>query len=267
MPNLFPGARLETGDVDDPETLAFARDLDHVGCSVHQGGSIYGPWMEERVKDMLRAWLDAGRGAETGMSLGADKASSWQVSGPSQVFDPQQPGLRSRSWDAVVHLPRKAIELGADLPPAASKSAGLPLLPRSGVVVVVDTKTFFADPRSYAAQPAFNLMNDFAEKQLDLLGPEIEKIVLTAASSYLPDTLLEVGREVGLEVFSMGRRWSGPVADGFERSLVWRLERFRDGSHPLQRCREAILAAVANKEGAPRRPERGGIEVSAVRSK
>jgi hypothetical protein len=217
--------QLLTEGIDDPETLAFARDLHRVSICVHQGMSIIGPWMEARIKQVMRAWLPEG----------------WQVSGPAQVFHSARDGLRSRSWDAVVH---RAPRDGNALPPPASPESGHPLLPAYDVAAVVDTKTNFADPRPYAALGVFNLMNDATERQLEFLGSGIVPIILAASSSRSPDSMFAAGQACGVHAFSMGRYWASPVSDGPNRRSSWRLERFADGSHPLQRYKVAILEAI-----------------------
>lgn len=130
------------------------------------------------------------------------------------------------------------------LPPQASPENGYPVLPNSLVAAVIDTKTNFADPRDYAAQPAFNLMNDSDQVQLSFLGDGIGKFILAASSSRSPDSMMNAGRSLGLLAFSLGRYKAGPVADGRARVSNWRLERHADGSYPLQRFKDALLSAV-----------------------
>ncbi len=224
--------------IEDEETLAFWRDLQRVMDHVHQGMPITGPWMEARIKQMTCTWLPAG----------------WMASGPAQLFDPEREGIRSRSWDIVIHRIPKNLD---ELPPPATKQDGYPLLSVSDVAAVVDTKTNFSEPNVYAAQPVFNLLNDAKETQLSFLHPDVARIILAASSSRSSDSLFSAGEPFGMLVFSMGRYFASPVSDGPNRRSGWRLERFRDGSYPFQRYKEAVISAIA------RFPDRGSAESSA----
>ncbi len=221
---------LAVNEIDDQDTLAFWSDLQRVMDSVHQGMSIVGPWMEARVKVMIRGWLPDG----------------WAVSGPSQIFCPTRPGYRSRSWDVVVH---RSLSERSDLPPAASAETGFPLIPKEAVRVVIDSKTNFSNPREYADLTVFNLANNATERQTDFLGPEIVKVLLIAASaSGSPDSLLQTGLACGLNAFCLGRYRASPVSDGMERESGWKLARYRDGKFPLQCFKATVLTALADVE-------------------
>ncbi|WP_416897259.1 MAG: hypothetical protein ACMVY4_17470 [Minwuia sp.] len=217
---------LHHAGVDDGPTLEFWHDLQHVMRSLHQSMPILGPWMEARIKAMMTVWLPAG----------------WRLSGPSQIVDPARPDLRSRSWDIVVHRPFN----DRGYPPPASPESGMPLVPIHSVAAVIDTKTTFDDPRSYARQTVFDLMNRAAEPQLAFLGPGLARIVLAAASNRSADALFAAGREVGLEVFTMARARTGPVSDGPERLTTWTLQRLAEGEAPLACFRTSVMTAVAS---------------------
>jgi hypothetical protein len=223
---VHPNHSLIADGIEDPETLAFCRDLHSVSTAVHQGMAIGGPWMEARVKMIVRSWLPAG----------------WLVSGPAQIFCADSPGIRSRSWDIVVH---RQPDAATQLPAPSSPESGYPLLPNTLVAAIIDTKTNFADPREYAAQPVFNLMNDAVQDQLSFIGGNVAKFILAASSPRSPDSMTDVARPFDLFAFSLGRYKAGPVADGIARITSWRLERHADGSYPLQRFKDALLAAVA----------------------
>lgn len=214
---------LDADEITDEETLAFWRDFQLVFSSCLQGMTIIGFWMETRMKLVVRKWLPP----------------NWHVSGPSQIYDPKRPELRSRSWDLVVH--RKPER---PLPPPASQELGYPLLPREIVSAVVDTKTSFSDPAAYSRQSVFNLANDAHEPQLDFLGSDITKIIFAAASPLAAQSLYEAGLRSGLHVISMGRYQAGPVSDGVARKIGWRLESYSDGTCPMQRYKELIEQSV-----------------------
>lgn len=213
--------------INDQVTLDFWTDLQKLMSWLYQSMPILGPWMEARVKEMTRGWLP----------------SKWCLSGPSQVIDPARPELRSRSWDIVKHRPLS----NSDYPPPASSESGWPLIPLDRVAVVIDTKTNFNDPHTYAQQTAFNLMNDAREPQLEFLGPDIAKIILTAASSRTAESMFRAGEPVGLEVYSLSQMRSGPVSDGAERLTTWTLQRLADGTLPMERFRESVMAATDRK--------------------
>lgn len=217
--------QLLTNGVEDPETLAFWRDLQRVMDQVHQGMAIVGPWMEARIKEMTSTWLPPG----------------WMTSGPSQIFKPARDGFRSRSWDLVIH---RVPEDPADLPPPATNESGYPLLRECDVVAVIDTKTNFSDPASYARLSIFNLMNDATETQLSFLDQDIARIILAASSYRSPDSLFAAGEPFGLNAFSLARYFASPVSDGLKRKSGWRLERFSNGSYPLQRYKHAVIDAI-----------------------
>ena len=222
--------RLHHGDLAaaedaDGETGRLLADYMHVAKSVHQGMPICGPWFEERIRAVLSARMPAG----------------WQVSGPSQVFDPHRPELRTRSWDLVVHG-----EPDCDLPPPASANSGYPLLPRRLVAAVIDTKTMFTDVARYCGQTAFDIRNACEVPQFELLGPTVAKTVLAASSTTSAETLRALGRDHGAQVFSLSRFFAGPVGDYENRE--WRLtpERLAEG-WPLQLFLECVAQALARK--------------------
>jgi hypothetical protein len=208
----------------DPETDTFVTDLLAVWNSVHQGMPIVGPWMEARLIHMIRNWV----------------GPKWRVSGPCQVCFPDDPDLRSRSWDIVIHEP-----VGPEFPPEASPGSGPSLLPVSAVRVVIDTKTNFSTPATYAAQPCFDRMNRATTSQLDALGPEISKLVLAVTSSRSADSLLKEGSEHGVQTFVLARYRASPVADGADRAITWEMAQLRDCSFPLQAFKRAVLTALA----------------------
>ena len=211
----------------DLEVDEIISDLVAVESSVHQSMVIVGPWFEGRISAIIRACLPSG----------------WTTSGPAQIFDPSRPGVRSRSWDIVVH--KKSLR---GLPPEASPGAGHPLLPKSAVAAVIDTKTSFSTPKAYASQPLFNLMNDSNEPQFTLLGNGIRKIVLAARSERSPESLKREGMEVGLEVYCLARIRSEPVSKGVDREIQCILAP-RDGQpSAIERFRRAILEAIEGHE-------------------
>lgn len=222
-PHDLHGASIRWIGEPDPETDTFVRDLLAVSNSVHQGMVICGPWMETRLSHLIRSWLPKG----------------WTTSGPAQVFNPQHPALRTRSWDIIVH--RDGLK---GVPPEAVPGSGWPLIPVEAVGMVIDTKTNFSDPRKYAAQTAFNLMNDCKVSQFDLLGPSIPKVVLNAHSSMSPDGLRAIGQDCGLTVFGMGRYRASPVADGLDRQTEWVLSAYSDGTYPFQEFKRMVLSTV-----------------------
>lgn len=204
--------------------MGLLRDLISVQESLHQDTAVSGPWMEARIKEMLRGWLPGG----------------WQVSGPGQVFCRGTHSIRSRSWDIIVHRrPEEA------LPPPASPEFGFPLLPKEIVAAVIDTKTNFAGVAEYASKPAFNLMNDFGEPQLKFLGGTISPFILAATSQLRPDQFYKAGLEYGLGTFSLAIRKSDLVSAGEERVTRYMALRFMDGSYPLQRFKTALLTTLS----------------------
>ncbi len=208
----------------DQETDRLVRDLVAVESSAHQTMVIIGPWFEARVAYLVRQWLPDG----------------WTTSGPSQIFDPDRPGLRSRSWDVVVH--RSPL---TGLPPEAFPGAGYPLLPKSDVAVVIDTKTHFSTPREYAAKPIFNLMNDATEPQFALLGPKITKILFIARSDRSSESLAEEGRVSGIDTYCLARAKSSPVSDGAERSSQCVLSVPQGGLPPLEQFRRRVRQSIS----------------------
>jgi hypothetical protein len=213
----------------DADTESFVGDLLQVSNAVHQGMVICGPWMEARLSHLIRDWLPAG----------------WTTSGPSQVYNASCAELRSRSWDIIVH--RDGL---AGVPPPAAPGSGWPLVPLEAVAAVIDTKTNFSEPAKYAAQRAFNLMNDCERSQLDLLGADVAKIVLTVTSSRSPDALRREGERCGLNVFGLGRYRSGAVSEGVDRKTTWLLSAYADGEFPFQAFKTRVLEAVAAAERA-----------------
>ena len=207
----------------DPEVDKLLNDLVTVERAVHQSMVIVGPWFEARVAQMIRDFLPAG----------------WTTSGPAQIFDPSRPGLRSRSWDIVVH---QNCHIG--LPPEAFPGSGYPLLPKASVAAVVDTKTSFSRPKIYAAQTLFNLMNNSDELQFSLLGKQMRKIVFAARSERSPESLAKQGSEVGLEVYAVARLRSGPVSHGSDREIICFPKSTQGSPSAIEQMRKSILEAV-----------------------
>lgn len=216
--------KLDENGVTDAETLDLYRDFMAVDTSLFQGMPVAGPWFEARMKVLLRKWLSE---------------RDVLISGPSQLFSPTFPNLRSRSWDIVVHRSPSIA-----LPPAASVEAGFPLVPASDAMLVIDTKTNFSDPATYARQTAFNLMNDSTILQTDVIGSAVEKMVLAISSSRSPDSMRDAGKLAGIQCFSLARYTARPVAHGAERVMSRRLELLSDGMVPLQSFKTAVRKAV-----------------------
>lgn len=214
---------LEQNGVDDQETITLLGDLISVQESLHQDGPVAGPWMEARLKEMLREWLPA----------------NWHVSGPSQIYCRNTYSIRSCSWDIVVH--RKPQEV---LPPPASFEFGYPLLPKDFVAAVIDTKTFFADVSKYAKQAAFNLMNDYAVPQITFLGRNIRPFIVAATSSVRPDDFYRASLSLGLGGFALASRRADSVSAGEDRRTTYTAQRYSDGTIPLQRFKAELLAQV-----------------------
>jgi hypothetical protein len=213
----------------EPETARLLSDLLQVWNSVHQGMPVIGPWMEARLIHMIRGWVGKG----------------WCVSGPTQVCFPGEPDLRSRSWDIVIHRP-----VPNGYPPEAAPGAGYPLVPLEAVQVVIDTKTNFNAPATYSAQACFNLMNDCSVSQVEALGDGVTKLVLAATSSRGADSMLREGAAHGVPTFAMARYSASPVQDAGERKIEWRVQRFLDGTFPLQAFKFAVLSGLRD----PSRP-------------
>jgi len=210
----------------EPETRRLMSDLLQVWNSVHQGMPVIGPWMEARLIHMIRDWI----------------GERWCISGPTQVYFPDQPDLRSRSWDIVIHRP-----VPAGYPPEAAPGAGYPLVPINAVRVVIDTKSNFSNPAVYAAQACFNQMNDSSVRQIDALGNGVTKLVLAATSSRSCASVLREGIEHGVPTYVLARYAASSVADGADRKIEWRIERFSDGSFPLQAFKQAVMTALKMK--------------------
>lgn len=211
----------------EPETARFVADLLQVWNSVHQGMPVIGPWMEERLKHVIRGWIEGG----------------WCISGPTQVSFPDQPDLRSRSWDIVIHR-----RPPPDFPPEAAPGSGYALVPIETVRVVIDTKTNFTTPAAYAAQMCFNRMNDCVVGQVDALGPEVTKLILAATSGRSANAILREGVEHGVPTYALARYRASAVADGRDRKIEWKIERLADGGFPLQAFKAKIQASVASAD-------------------
>ena len=205
----------------DPATDALVRDLLLVWNGTHQNMPIVGPWFEARVRYLVGSWID----------------SDWCVSGPSQVFDPLEPGLRSRSWDLVIHR-RPTVEL----PPPADPRSGWPLIPVDLVAAVIDTKTNFSDAAGYAAQTCFNQAHDSVRLQTDLLGSGVACLVLAATTTRSLSALHAEGARTGVQCYALGRYKASKVAT--ERSISWELGRMEGGVAPLQAFKHAVRSAV-----------------------
>ena len=224
-PDLDLHRAVAVADFDvEPETARFVSDLLQVWNSVHQGMPVIGPWMEERLKHMIRGWI----------------GSDWCISGPTQVYFPDQPDLRSRSWDVVIHR-----RLPPGFPPEAAPGSGYALVPIDSVRVVIDTKTNFTTPAAYAAQMCFNRMNDCAVGQVDALGPQVAKLVLAATSGRSADAILREGIKHGVPTYALARYAASPVADGRDRKVEWKVERLATGEFPLQAFKAALLRSLA----------------------
>ena len=220
--------RLHHGEIrwigsEDADTIRLLTDLGEVSSSVHQSMPIVGPWFEERIRSELKKRLPSG----------------WAISGPSQIFDRGSDGIRSRSWDLVIHR-----QPADDLPPPASPSSGYPLLPKEAVAAVIDTKTMFADVEAYASKNALNLMNDHPGSQLTFLGNGIRTIILAASSTISTSKLRERGKKCGMDVFSLGRTKTDPVKFGKDRRWQMFPEMTPDNEWPLTLFYRTVFEAI-----------------------
>lgn len=220
---------VETNGVTCPETLSLVNDVRDVWSSLFQVMPVIGPWFESRMSWLIRQWLPR-----------------WKVSS-GQIYDPNRPELRSRSWDIVVY--REPIN-PRELPPEPFPGGGHPLMSRDDCCAVIDTKTNFSDVKQYAAKPAFNLMNDCEENHLEFLGSNIMKCIFTCMTSSSPELVERLGKEFGLKVFVLGRYIASPVADAEARRLIWRLSSAHES--PLSRFRRELQdsadAWLSNRE-------------------
>ena len=212
---------LKENGVDCVETLNLVHDVRDVWCSLYQGMPVIGPWLEQRISWLIKSWLP-----------------DWQVSS-GQIFDPDQPNIRSRSWDIIVHKkPLKYLYL----PPQAYPGSGYPLVPKNLCCAVIDSKNNFSDVVEYANKSVFNLMNDAKEKQLDFLGNSISTCIFACMSSSSPRSIEVKGSEVGLNVYVLGQYTASKVSDGENRKLEWLLN---DSDHsPLIRFRRELIRAA-----------------------
>ncbi len=222
---------VDRNGVSDPNTLRLVADLRDVSASLHQSMPVIGPWLESRMKALISEWLPDFR----------------ITSG--QVFDPECPDLRSRSWDIIVYKENRAF---TGLPPAASATDGPPVIPICWVVAVIDTKYYFDDPAAYAEKKAFNRMNDCSRSQLDFLGPTVMKCLFIANSARgRPQKVEQEGNQRGLETFVLGQQTADPVAMGTNRQTHWKLSVDEQGQDALNRFKERLIAAAVARLNSP----------------
>lgn len=221
-PRIFvQNLHVEANGVTCRETLSLVDDVRDVWSSLFQVMPVIGPWFEARMSWLIGQWLP-----------------HWKV-GSGQIYDPNRPDLRSRSWDIVVY--REPMN-PRELPPEPFPGGGHPLVSKDDCCAVIDTKTNFSDVREYAAKPAFNLMNDCDESQLDFLGSNISKCIFACMTTSTPESLERLGHEVGLNVFVLGRYLASPVADAEARMLIWRLSSAPESA--LSRFRRELQASA-----------------------
>lgn len=212
---------IETNGVTCPETLSLVGDVRDVWSSVFQVMPVIGPWFEARMAWLIGQWLP-----------------QWKV-GSGQIYDPNRPDLRSRSWDIVVY--REPMNT-RELPPAPFPGGGHPLVSKDNCCAVIDTKTNFSAVREYAAKPAFNLMNNCGERQLDFLGSSISKCIFACMTSSTPESIERLGQAVGLNIYVLGQYLASPVGDAEARRLTWRLSSAPESA--LSRFRRELQASA-----------------------
>jgi hypothetical protein len=209
----------------DKMTKDLLHDLFSVMSSVHRGMPVYGPWFEERIRSILNEFLP----------------NDFCLSGPSQIYDPSIPDVRSRSWDIVVHrMPT------TNLPPCASVHSGFPLLPRNKVAAVIDTKTMFGNVADYASKTVSNLRANHTQRQLDFLGPDIKKIILAASSTTKQSTLWDRGQNAGIEVYCLSKTKASKVDDWTDRTWEVEFQLFENGNSPLQMFLNSLSEIMAS---------------------
>ncbi len=209
--------------IDDQQTVSLLSDLFEVMSSLHRGMPVYGPWFEERIKQMLAKII----------------GKNWCISGPSQLYVNTKPELRSRSWNIIVHKNTEE-----ELPPAASNHSGFPLVPIDLVSTVIDTKTMFGNVSNYASKTISNLRANSAENQLDFLGQKIRKIILAASSNTSQSTLWTNGNNVGLEIYCLTKTKAGPVDQWEDRTWDVSMQYLDNGESPLQAFFNSVSEAV-----------------------
>ena len=196
----------------DQETVGLLTDLVCVMGSLHRGMPVYGKWFEERIRSHLVELIP----------------DNWSVSGPSQIYDPSIPDVRSRSWDLVVHLKPEV-----DLPPMAAVNCGFPLIPKQLVCMVIDTKTMFNNISEYTDKTVSNLRANNTQKQLDFLGPNIKKVILAASSACLQSTLWEKGQKFGIDVYCLSKSKASRVDEWENRKWELRFQYLKNGDSPF----------------------------------
>jgi hypothetical protein len=217
---------LVTNGTGDEEMIKFSADLMSVWSSTLQSMPVIGPWLEERVRFLIKSWVP-----NVTLSNG-------------QIYRKDQLHLRSRSWDIILCAPSAESGVGP-VPP--SPESGPPLVDLDDVIAVIDTKTNFSDVQKYVSQSVFNLANDATTPQTDFLGPSLPKAIFACSTNGNPLTLEAKGEEVGLSVFALGKYAAGPVSDGADRTSTWELSPGADGVSPLQRFKEFVQKAVRDR--------------------
>jgi hypothetical protein len=216
--------------VEDIETIELASDLMSVWSSTLQSMPVIGPWLEERLRTIIKSWVP-----DIVLSNG-------------QIYRPDQVEFRSRSWDIIICSPTV---MDAPGPEPASRDSGPPLVAIEHVIAVIDTKTFFSDIEKYASQPIFNLANNATTPQIDFLGERLPKTIFACSTAGNPSTLESKSSELGLPVFVLGRYSAEPVSRGEDRRSKWVLSSGDSQDSPLQRFRQFIEKAVStyNRSG------------------
>ena len=147
----------------DSDTEVLLRDSMNVYASQHQGVCI-GPWLEDRLTNLIESWFPA-----------------WCCS-HAQLTADDEFSLQSRSWDIVLHKP---ISEELNYPPPAYPGGSYPLIPKSLVAAVIDSKGYLTPSglRKYCVQTAYDITCSSSISQFAFIGEAIPKILFCFTST------------------------------------------------------------------------------------
>jgi hypothetical protein len=208
----------------DKDTETLLRDAMAVYASQYQGVCI-GPWLEDRLRHQINLWFP-----------------EWSCS-HAQITADDNFDLQSRSWDIVLHRPPPP-ELG--YPPSAYPNGSFPLIPKSQVAAVVDSKGLLTPSglRKYCAQVAYDRSCASSTTQFNLIGGAIPKILFCFTSTTTHQSLSSLSQELGAFTFVLAMSKTNKNSKTGRIEYEWDVQNGSDGVSPFMQFRTLLEESV-----------------------
>ena len=210
----------------DAETETLLRESMAMCASQYQGVCI-GPWLEDRLRHCIQLWFP-----------------EWSCS-HAQLTDDNDFDRQSRSWDIVLHKP---VPSGHGYPPPAYPNGSYPLIPKSLVAAVIDSKGLLSPSglRKYCAQLTYDAPGDNSIRQFDFIGGKIPKILFCFTSTSTHEDFSALCQQLGAWGFVLSKVKFNRIKERGATEYEWTIQHGSGDRSPLAEFRAILHQAVAS---------------------